>query len=76
MQKSWNEEVVSKVDFKIINAIRFWYLSFIFQGNYNLWDYEGTIYGYLKNTAGNINLADYMTEIKMSEYYSVIESME
>lgn len=77
MQKSWNEEVTSNIDFDIINKISFWYLDFIHYGNYNLWDYDGNIYGYLKdNMDGNINLADYMTEIKMSEYYSVIESAD
>lgn len=77
MQKSWNEEVTSKVDLEAINKISLWYLGFISYGNYSLWDYDGNIYGYLKdNMEDNINLADYMTEIKMSEYYSVIESAD
>lgn len=77
MQKSWNEEVTSKVDLETINKISLWYLGFISYGNYSLWDYDGNIYGYLKdNMDDNINLADYMTEIKMSEYYSVIESAD
>lgn len=77
MQKSWNEEVTSKVDLEAINKISLWYLGFISYGNYSLWDYDGNIYGYLKdNMTDNINLADYMTEIKMSEYYSVIESAD
>lgn len=75
MQREWNENVTSKVDFEIIDAIKFWYFSFINHGSYNLWDYNGSIYGYLKdNYKEEIQLADYMTEIKMSEYYSVIES--
>lgn len=75
MQREWNENVTSKVDFEIIDAIKFWYFSFINRGSYNLWDYNGSIYGYLKdNYKEEIQLADYMTEIKMSEYYSVIES--
>lgn len=77
MQKSWNEEVTSKINFEIINKINLWYLGFLHYGSYSLWDYNKNIYGYLKdNLSDNINLADYMTEIKMSEYYSVIESSE
>lgn len=76
MQKAWNEEVTSKVDFEAIKAIRFWYFNFINHGSCNLWDNNGTVYGYLKDTyKEEIQLADYMTEIKMSEYYSVIESI-
>lgn len=76
MQKDWNETVTSKVDFKTIDVIHFWYFYFINQGKYNLWDDgHGTVYGYLQdNYKEEIQLADYMTEIKMSEYYSVIES--
>lgn len=76
MQKAWNEEVTSKVDFEAIKAIRFWYFNFINHGSCNLWDNNGTVYGYLKDTyKEEIQLADYMTEIKMSEYYSIIESI-
>ena len=76
MQKSWNEDVTSNVDFEIIDVIKFWYFGFINHGSYNLWDYNGTIYGYLKdNYNEEIKLTDYMMEIKMSEYYSVIESL-
>ena len=77
MQKSWNEEVTSNIDFNIINKISFWYLGFISYGSYSLWDYNRNIYGYLKDGMdSNIKLDDDMTEIKMSEYYSVIESAE
>lgn len=78
MQKSWNENVTSKVDFKTIGALRFWYFPFINKGRYNLWDDgHGTIYGYLEdNYKEEISLADYMIEIKMSEYYSEIESLK
>lgn len=77
MQKDWNETVTSKVDFKTIDVIHFWYFDFINQGKYNLWDDgHGTIYGYLQdNDKEEIQLADYMTEIEMSEYYSIIESL-
>lgn len=77
MQKAWNEEVTSMVNFDVINSIKFWYFSFISRGSYNLWDCNDSIYGYLKdNHKEEIQLADYMTEIKMSEYYSVIESLK
>lgn len=75
MQKAWNEEVTSKIDFEIINTMRFWYMGFLYHGSYSLWDYNGNVYGYLKdNINDDIKLADYMTEIKMSEYYAAIES--
>lgn len=75
MQKAWNEEVTSNIDFKIIDEIRFWYFSLINCGSYNLWDYNGNIYGYLEDRYKNeIELPDYMTEIKMSDYYSALEN--
>lgn len=77
MQKSWNEDVTSKVDFDIIDEMKFWYLPFINHGSYNLWDYNGVIYGYLKDSyKEEVLLDEYMTEIKMSEYYSMIESLK
>lgn len=78
MQKSWSEEVASKIDFDVIDAVKFWYFGLISCGSYNLWDNKGTIYGYLKDNYinENISLRDDMKEIKMSEYYSVIESLE
>lgn len=77
MQKAWNEEVISMVNFEVIDVVKFWYFGFLNHGSYNLWDYNGSIYGYLKDSyREEIQLADYMTEIKMSEYYSVIESFE
>ena len=77
MQKSWEEDVVSKVDFDVIEKLKFWWLKFIAHGSYSLWDHEGCIYGYLKDRyKEEIKLADYMTEIKMSEYYIAIEATE
>lgn len=77
MQKSWNEEVTSKVDLKLIDKTKFWYFSLILSGSYSLWDCDGVIYGYLKdNNRDDIKLVDYMMKIKMSEYYSVIEKIE
>lgn len=78
MQKLWMENVTSKIDFKVIDSIRFWYFRFIGSGSYNLWDNgNGTIYGYLQdNRKDEIILSDCMTEIKMSEYYAAIEALE
>ena len=77
MQKSWEEDVVSKVDFDVIEKPKFWWFEFIMRGSYSLWDHNGIIYGYLKdNHKEEIKLADYMTEIKMSEYYMAIEATE
>lgn len=75
MQKSWEEDVVSKVDFDVIEKPKFWWFEFISRGSYSLWDHDGVIYGYLKDGhKEEIKLADYMTEIKMSEYYMAIEA--
>ena len=77
MQKSWEEDVVSKVDFDVIKKLNFWWFEFIAHGSYSLWDHDGVIYGYLKDRyKEEIKLADYMTEIKMSEYYMAIEETE
>ena len=77
MQKSWEEDVVSKVDFDVIEKPKFWWFDFIMRGSYSLWDHNGIIYGYLKdNHKEEIKLADYMAEIKMSEYYMAIEETE
>lgn len=77
MQKSWNEEVTDKVNFDTINKIQFWWMSIIVCGTYSLWDTGENIYGYLKNNEKKeIILPEYMVKIKMSEYYSVIESIE
>ena len=77
MQKSWEEDVVSKVDFDVIEKPKFWWFEFIMRGSYSLWDHDGVIYGYLEDShKDEIKLADYMTEIKMSEYYMAIEATE
>ena len=77
MQKSWEEDVVSKVDFDVIEKPKFWWFDFIMRGSYSLWDHNGIVYGYLKdNHKEEIKLADYMAEIKMSEYYMAIEETE
>ena len=74
LQKAWIEEVVSKIDMKMIDSIKFWWLCYVSCGSYSLWDRDGEIYGYLsEKNDKNIQTADWMIQIKMSEYYSVIE---
>ena len=74
LQKAWIEEVVSKIDMKMIDSIKFWWMCYVSCGSYSLWDIDGEIYGYLsEKNDKNIQTADWMIQIKMSEYYSVIE---
>ena len=74
LQKAWTENVVSKIDVKMIDSIKFWWLCYVHCGSYALWDKNGEIYGYLsEKNDKNIQMADWMIQIKMSEYYSVIE---
>lgn len=75
MQKEWNQDVVSKIDMKLIDAQELWWFCHVRCGSYALWDEGGIIYGYMMDKHEvNIQLADFMQPIKMSEYYAVIES--
>ena len=77
MQKMWNEDVTSKINFYTLNQNDWWYEGIISQGEYSLWDYNGEIYGYVSDKyKTEIELPEYVTEIKLSEYYSVIEEIE
>lgn len=73
-QKRWEREVLDKIDFKAYRATNFWYFKCFMRGKYSLWDYNDDVYGYIESD-GEINLTDDMEEIKMSEYYRVIEEM-
>ena len=74
LQKAWTENVVCKIDMKMIDSIKFWWLCYVHCGSYALWDRNGEIYGYLsEKNDKSIQMADWMIKIKMSEYYSVIE---
>lgn len=74
-QKLWEKEVISKIDIKAYEAIKFWWINCIWSGRYTIWDYNGEVYGMFE-AKDNIQLTDDMEEIKMSEYYKVIEEME
>jgi len=74
MQKAWEEEVVSKIDFDAKDCVKFWWISYIMRGSYALWDHKGEIYGLLTDkSASEIKLTDDMIPIKMSEYYAAME---
>ena len=68
MYKEWREMVTSKVDFNIMDQLWCWYWPYIGQGSYALWHSGDTLYGYLGDKhKEKIELAEYMTPIKMSE---------
>lgn len=74
-QKHWEEEVISQIDMEAYNAIKFWWMNCIWSGRYTIWDYNGEVYGMFE-TKNDIKLTKDMEEIKMSEYYKIIEEME
>lgn len=84
IQKEYYSEVVVKADWRAMNWGRWWAEKcFEWGGSIRmrrkLWEYNGTVYGYLAavdNDYAIIKLLDDMEEIKMSEYYAVIEEME
>jgi hypothetical protein len=77
IQKEWEETVTAPIDFKRLEQVDLWWLSYIFCGKYSLWDHEGEIYGYLEDSyEKDIKLDDFMEQIKISEYYAAIERYE
>ena len=77
VEKEWEETVTNHVDFKRLEQIDFWWLKHITQGSYNLWDADGEIYGFLGNKQdGDFKPEDFFHEIKLSEYYAVIERLK
>lgn len=76
MYKEWHETVTSKVDFNIMEQLWCWYWPYIGQGSYALWHHNDELYGYLSDKyKESLALPEYMTRIKMSEYYAVKEAM-
>ena len=74
IEKEWEETVTAHINFKRLEQVDLWWLSHIYSGRYNLWDLDGEIYGYLEdNNKKDIKLADYMEQIKISEYYAAKE---
>ena len=74
-QKRWEEEVVSQIDMEAYNAIKFWWMNCIWSGRYAIWNYNGEVYGMLESKK-DIKLTEDMEEIKMSEYYKIIEEIK
>lgn len=77
LQKKWEKNVVSQVKYDMIDFLRFWYLPYIMRGSYSLWDYNGDVYGILKDRCETeIKLGKDFVPIKMSEYYTIMEEAE
>lgn len=77
MQKAWEEEVTSNINFQILDQNDWWYGGMISYGSHSLWDYNSDVYGYLLDRhKDEIKLPDYMVEIKLSRYHSIIESFD
>lgn len=77
MYKEWATDVVSKVDMNLIHSGEWWYLPYIGEGTYSLWDYEGVIYGYLEDRNKKaIQLTEEMIQIPLSEYHKVREELQ
>lgn len=75
MCKEWRDTVSSKVDLNIMDQLWCWYWPYIGQGSYALWHSGDILYGYLSDKhKEKIELAEYMTPIKMSEYYLAKEN--
>lgn len=74
-QKRWEKEVISQIDIEAYEAIKFWWINSIWSGRYTIWDYDGEVYGMFEAN-GDIKLTEDMEEIKMSEYYKIIEEIE
>ena len=74
MYKEWYETVSSKVDMNVIDQLWCWYWPYIGQGQYALWHHEDELYGYLSDKyKEKLELPEYFEQIKMSEYYRVME---
>lgn len=77
IEKEWEETVTNHIDFKRLEQVDFWWLSHITQGSYNLWDMDGEIYGFLCTKCETVfKPEDFMIQIKLSEYYTVIERVK
>lgn len=77
IEKEWEETVTNRIDFERLEQVDFWWLDHITQGSYNLWDEDGEIYGFLcSKQEKEFKPGDFMEEIKLSEYYAVIERVK
>lgn len=77
IEKEWEETVTNHIDFNRLEQVDLWWLGHITQGSYNLWDADGEIYGFLcTKMEMDFEPEDFMKEIKLSEYYAVIERLK
>jgi|GEM_PF-6876737 len=74
INKLWNKVFDKNIIKENLNANSLWYWDYMNKGIYSMFDYNGKVYGYLN---GYCKLKeDDMTEIKMSEYYKIVEEMK
>ena len=74
MYKEWQTEVVAHCDMNKLDGTWCWYFPYIGKGRYALWSDGETLYGYLADeNKDELELADWMIPIKMSEYYAAME---
>ena len=77
IEKEWEETVTNHIDFERLEQVDLWWLNSISQGSYNLWDADGQIYGFLSTKQEKVFEPEaFMEEIKLSEYYEVIERLK
>ena len=77
IEKEWEETVTNHIDFERLEQVDLWWLNSISQGSYNLWDADGQIYGFLCTKQEKVFEPEaFMEEIKLSEYYAVIERLK
>jgi hypothetical protein len=77
IEKEWEKTVTNHIDFDRLGLVDLWWFGVISQGIYNLWDADGEIYGYLATEqTKNFEPEGFMEEIKLSEYYAVMERLK
>ncbi|MGM9627905.1 MAG: hypothetical protein ACI3V4_07430 [Faecousia sp.] len=78
IEKEWESDVAAKVNFQVLEKRDLWFFDFIEAGMYKLWDWNGTIYGYLENRCYRDITPNesWMQPIKVSEYYAAVEAYE
>lgn len=78
VEKAWESEVAAHANFPVLEKCDLWQVEFITAGKYTLWDWNGTIYGYLENKYDRDIIPNerWMQPIKVSEYYAAVEAYE
>ena len=77
LQLAWTQEVIENVDMVLLDEQSLWYWPHIGCGEYALWCDGDEIYGLLKDrNQTEIQVANWMLPLKMSEYYAAMERAE